>query len=53
VNVYLVEVGGEFVLFDIDFEETLDEIVDLIRRMDFSLAGCNCSSRRMRMIASK
>ena len=33
VNVYLIDGGKEFVLLDIGMEETLDEIVDLIRRM--------------------
>lgn len=40
VNVYLVEDGGEFVLIDIGYEDSVDEIIDLIRRMDFSLSAC-------------
>lgn len=40
VNVYLIEDGGEYVLIDIGYEETVDEIVDVIRRMDFSLSAC-------------
>lgn len=40
VNVYLVEDGGEYVLIDIGYEDDVDEIVDLIRRMDFSLSAC-------------
>jgi glyoxylase-like metal-dependent hydrolase (beta-lactamase superfamily II) len=40
VNVYLVEDAGEFVLIDIGYEDVVEEIVDLIRRMDFSLSNC-------------
>lgn len=40
VNVYLIDGGSEFLLIDIGFEDTVDEIVDLIRGMDFSLAKC-------------
>ncbi len=40
VNVYLIDGGSEFVLIDIGFEDTVDEIVELIRKMDFSLSSC-------------
>jgi hydroxyacylglutathione hydrolase len=40
VNVYLVESGGEYILFDIGFEDAVDEIIEAIRQMDFSLAKC-------------
>jgi glyoxylase-like metal-dependent hydrolase (beta-lactamase superfamily II) len=40
VNVFLVTDGDEYVLIDIGFEDTVEEIVDLIRRMDFSLSAC-------------
>ncbi len=40
VNVYLIDGGTEFVLIDIGFLETVDEIVELIRRMDFNLSTC-------------
>lgn len=40
VNVYLVDGGKEFILIDIGYEDTLGEIVDLVREMDFSLANC-------------
>ncbi len=40
VNVYLVEDAGEFVLIDIGYDDTVEEIVNLIRKMDFSLSGC-------------
>ena len=40
VNVYLIDGGSEFLLIDIGFLDTVDEIVELIRRMDFSLSSC-------------
>ena len=40
VNVYLIEDGGEYVLIDTGYEDTIDEVLDLIRRMDFSLSAC-------------
>jgi hydroxyacylglutathione hydrolase len=40
VNVYLIDGGSEFVLIDIGYQETVADIVDLIRQMDFSLAAC-------------
>jgi hydroxyacylglutathione hydrolase len=40
VNVYLIDGGSEFLLIDIGFEDTVDEIVDLIRGMDFNLSTC-------------
>src|SRR4051812_44820938 len=41
VNVYLIDGGnGEYALIDIGFEETVDDIVELIRQMDFSLSKC-------------
>ncbi len=40
VNVYLIDGGTEFVLLDIGTEETLDEVIDLVRGMDFPLARC-------------
>lgn len=40
VNVYLIDGGGEYALIDIGFEDTVDEIVELIRQMDFSLSKC-------------
>lgn len=39
-NVYLVYDGAEWILIDIGFEETVEEIVELIRQMDFPLKGC-------------
>ena len=39
-SVYLVHDEGEWLLIDIGFQETTDEIVDTIRQMDFSLSKC-------------
>src|SRR5437868_13807812 len=41
VNVYLIDGGSEFLLIDIGFLDTVDEIVELIRQMDFNLSTCN------------
>ncbi len=40
VNVFLIDGGNEFVLIDIGYLESADEIVDWIRRMDFNLSTC-------------
>src|SRR5271156_1587669 len=40
VNVYLIDGGTEFALIDIGYLETVDDIIDLIRRMDFNLSAC-------------
>ena len=40
VNVYLIDGGTEFLLIDVGFEDTIDEIVELIRQMDFNLSTC-------------
>lgn len=40
VNVYLIDGGSEFILIDIGYLDTVDEIVELIRKMDFSLSSC-------------
>lgn len=39
-NVYVVYDESEWVIIDIGFEETVDEIVDLIRQLDFPLSQC-------------
>ena len=39
-NVYLVFDGSDWILIDIGYEETVDEIVELIRQLDFPLANC-------------
>src|SRR6476646_3104766 len=40
VNVYLIDGGSEFILIDIGYLDTTDEIIDLIRKMDFNLSAC-------------
>src|SRR3954451_10580242 len=40
VNVYLIDGGTEFALIDVGYLETIDEITELIRRMDFNLSAC-------------
>jgi hydroxyacylglutathione hydrolase len=39
-NVYLVFDRTEWVLIDIGFEEAVDEIVEMIRQLDFPLSNC-------------
>ncbi len=38
--VYLVHSGSDWALIDIGYQDTVDDIVDLIRDMDFPLANC-------------
>ncbi len=40
VNVYLIDGGSEFLLIDIGYLDTVPEIIDLIRQMDFNLSTC-------------
>ena len=40
VNVYLIDGGSEFLLIDIGYLDTVNEIVDLVRQMDFNLSTC-------------
>src|SRR5262245_40333262 len=40
VNVYLIDGGSEFLLIDIGFIETVEDIIELIRQMDFNLSTC-------------
>jgi len=40
--VYLVFDSNEWLLIDIGYEDTADEIVEMIRQMDFPLANCRC-----------
>lgn len=39
-NVYLIFDGNEWILIDIGYEETVDEIIELIRQLDFPLSQC-------------
>src|SRR3954467_9998352 len=40
VNIYLIDGGSEFALIDIGQDDTLDEVIDMIREMDFPLSKC-------------
>lgn len=40
VNVYLIDGGSEYLLIDIGYEKVVDEIIELIRQMDFPLSKC-------------
>jgi hydroxyacylglutathione hydrolase len=40
VNVYLIDGGGEFVLIDVGYLDHVEEIIDLVREMDFNLSKC-------------
>jgi hydroxyacylglutathione hydrolase len=39
-NVYLIFDQSEWVLIDVGFDETVDEIIELIRQLDFPLSQC-------------
>ncbi|QGJ69020.1 Hydroxyacylglutathione hydrolase [Planctomycetales bacterium 10988] len=39
-NVYLVYDENEWILIDIGYEDTVDEIIELIRNLDFPLSQC-------------
>jgi glyoxylase-like metal-dependent hydrolase (beta-lactamase superfamily II) len=39
-NVYLVDGGSEYVLIDIGYLESVPEIVEMVRQMDFPLSAC-------------
>ncbi len=39
-NVYLIYDGAEWLLIDVGYDETVDEIVELIRQLDFPLSHC-------------
>jgi glyoxylase-like metal-dependent hydrolase (beta-lactamase superfamily II) len=40
VNVYLIDGGSEFLLIDIGYLDTVDDIIELVRQMDFNLSTC-------------
>ena len=40
VNIYLIDGGTECALIDVGQEETLDEVIELIRALDFPLSKC-------------
>ncbi len=39
-NVYLVYDNDEWLLIDVGYEDTVDEIIELVRQMDFPLSQC-------------
>jgi glyoxylase-like metal-dependent hydrolase (beta-lactamase superfamily II) len=39
-NVYLVFDGDQWALIDIGYEDSVDEIIELVRQLDFPLANC-------------
>jgi glyoxylase-like metal-dependent hydrolase (beta-lactamase superfamily II) len=40
VNVYLIDGGDEFLLIDIGYLDAVDDIIEIIRQMDFNLSRC-------------
>ena len=40
VNVYLIDGGSAWAIIDVGYEDTVAEVVDLIRGMDFNLSQC-------------
>src|SRR5215207_5569343 len=40
VNIYLIDGGTEWALIDVGQEETLGEVIELIRGLDFPLSKC-------------
>jgi glyoxylase-like metal-dependent hydrolase (beta-lactamase superfamily II) len=40
VNIYLIDGGSEFLLIDIGYLDTVDEVLELVRQMDFNLSTC-------------
>ena len=39
-NIYLIYSNDEWLLIDIGYEEVVEEVVDLIRNLDFPFAHC-------------
>ena len=39
-NVYIVFDGADWLMVDIGYEDTVDEIIDLVRNLDFPLSRC-------------
>jgi glyoxylase-like metal-dependent hydrolase (beta-lactamase superfamily II) len=42
VNIYLIDGGTEYALIDCGLDDTLDDVVDLLRDLDFPLSKCKC-----------
>lgn len=39
-NVYIIYSGAEWIMIDIGYEDTVDEIIELVRQLDFPLSKC-------------
>jgi glyoxylase-like metal-dependent hydrolase (beta-lactamase superfamily II) len=39
-NVYLIFDGDEWVMIDVGYEETVEEVIELVRQMEFPLSQC-------------
>lgn len=42
VNIYLIDGGTEYALIDVGLDESLDDVIDLLRTLDFPLSKCKC-----------
>jgi glyoxylase-like metal-dependent hydrolase (beta-lactamase superfamily II) len=40
INVYLIDGGDEWLLIDVGFDEVVDDLIELLRQMDFNLSRC-------------
>jgi hydroxyacylglutathione hydrolase len=40
VNLYVIDGGTEWALIDVGEQDTLDEVIDLLRKLDFPLSKC-------------
>jgi hydroxyacylglutathione hydrolase len=40
VNLYLIDGGSEFVLLDVGLQDTVEELIELVRSLDFPLSQC-------------
>jgi glyoxylase-like metal-dependent hydrolase (beta-lactamase superfamily II) len=40
VNIYVIDGGSEYALIDVGFLDELPEVLELIRKLDFSLSAC-------------
>ena len=40
VNIYLIDGGTEYALIDVGLDESLDDLIDLLRTLDFPLSKC-------------
>ncbi len=39
-NIYIIYDGDQWTMIDIGYEEVVDEVIQLVRELDFSFAGC-------------